>query len=536
MLGFLFDTHPGFECYSHFGGRYDDLFLIKAVLSHNSKCPDQPIEISPIIPRGSSIFSFKLKRGDSSLTFLDSSALLPFGLARITESFKVTHVKQTIDYTKIKKITPKLLRYLEYDCRGLYESLEKFWGWDFIKRSGKAQTIASQSLRVLRTFLRGGISSLSDEYDDFSRKSYIGGRVEIFKPFYEGSAKKLYNYDVNSLYPSVMLKHDFPNNFQGETKEYVENELGIYEVIVTVPRMHVPPLGKVRNGKLIFPTGTFRTVCTSAEIEYCKTLGCSFEIIHGHVFSNAGRIFRRFVKKLYAVRLKADRGSVDDIIAKLLLNSCYGKFGQRTDREQIVFDDGSEGLKPFGRDNILSVGTKKYRLMLKDVELDCFSNVAIASFVTAYARIHMHKLYLKCGDSLYYTDTDSIFTTKKLPIGEGLGKLKLEGEFESACFLLPKTYIAGTKIVMKGFEKKKLKDFQLSDFTDALQGEMQALKIKSEPKFATLKTAIRSGNLTSMTKGSTRQIRSVYDKRIMLKSADLNDWKTKPIRLKRKEK
>ena len=37
------------------------------------------------------------------------------------------------------------------------------------------------------------------------------------------------------------------------------------------------------------------------------------------------------------------------------------------------------------------------------------SNIAIASAITSYARIHMLKY--KLSDSVYYTDTDSIFTS-----------------------------------------------------------------------------------------------------------------------------
>ncbi len=55
------------------------------------------------------------------------------------------------------------------------------------------------------------------------------------------------------------------------------------------------------------------------------------------------------------------------------------------------------------------------------------SNVAIAAAVTSYARIHMipYKLLPGC----VYTDTDSIFTTSKLPdhlLGTEIGEMKDE--------------------------------------------------------------------------------------------------------------
>lgn len=72
------------------------------------------------------------------------------------------------------------------------------------------------------------------------------------------------------------------------------------------------------------------------------------------------------------------------------------------------------------------------------------SNVALASAVTSYARIHMMKY--KINNNIYYTDTDSIFIDKPLPnneIGKDLGLMKdeLEGNIiEEAYFFGIKQY------------------------------------------------------------------------------------------------
>ena len=57
------------------------------------------------------------------------------------------------------------------------------------------------------------------------------------------------------------------------------------------------------------------------------------------------------------------------------------------------------------------------------------SNVAIASAVTAYARIEMMKYKTIPDIKVYYTDTDSIFVDKELPanlVGDDLGQMKDE--------------------------------------------------------------------------------------------------------------
>ena len=77
------------------------------------------------------------------------------------------------------------------------------------------------------------------------------------------------------------------------------------------------------------------------------------------------------------------------------------------------------------------------------------SHVGIAAAVTSYARIEMMELkmlLLKLDIKLYYTDTDSIFTDKKIPnylIGKDLGQLKDElngGIIKKAYFLGIKKY------------------------------------------------------------------------------------------------
>lgn len=524
---FILTYLDGYDGFAHFAGRFDHLFLIRACLECDG------VQITQMIPRGSGIYLVEVEfDGEMTFSFYDSSALLPFALKRVTKEFNVTHQKGEIDYEKITKITPELLTYLESDCVGLYESLEKLFSWPLIKKAGPAKSLASQSLRVLRTTLKKPIAALSRSWDQRIRRAYAGGRTEIFRCTFEsmGEGHRLKCYDVNSLYPYVMRENEYPNTVDYETDEFEKDKPGFWECEVDVPRdMHIPPIGVVHNKKYIFPTGCFEATLTTEEVNYARRSGCNIKVREGVVFSNAGYVFREFVDTLYRIRESCDRGSVDSTVAKLLLNSCYGRFGLNHEKSKIVFDDGRTGLRMLGgRETIIRANDKNYRLMEESVELDSFSNVAIAAYVTANARIHMHRILRECGEDAYYTDTDSIFTTRDLPTGTGLGQLKLEYECESACFLLPKTYIADKKVVMKGFDKKKISGFTYEDFYECLRGDLGRLKIKQEPKFATFKTAVRLGELVTMTKASTRQIRSLYDKRVVLRG---NEYKTKPIRI-----
>jgi hypothetical protein len=74
----------------------------------------------------------------------------------------------------------------------------------------------------------------------------------------------------------------------------------------------------------------------------------------------------------------------------------------------------------------------------------------------------MNEYKIKYRNSLYYSDTDSIFLDKELcesEIGTGLGKWKLEYDFKDSVFIAPKVYggkFAKPIILKKGKKKKEI--------------------------------------------------------------------------------
>lgn len=473
--------------------------------------------------RGSSILFLSVRdRKGRKLTFRDSLALLPFSLSKLTEAFGVEHKKQTFDYDKIEKVTKDLLLYLESDCRGLYEVIEKFYSWELIKRAGGSYTLASQALRVFRTYMDREIPSLSPRLDSILRQGYYGGRTEIYRPIFERGT--LNSYDVNSLFPFQMKEHEFPTAFDFATSKYYENRLGFYQCEVDAKESYLPCLGILFDKKYIFPNGKFKGLFTTAEINYARTCGVRIRTRVGYLFKSGGKLFSSFIQDLYRIKEESREKAVDRTIAKLLLNSCYGRFGMRTERESLCIDDGkTSGLQHYMD---LEIGGQLIPLMKQAVQIPTFSNVAISAYVTSYARIHMHRLMRPIESTIYYTDTDSIYTTSELPVGTGIGELKKESTCSSAVFLLPKTYATSNVIHMKGFESRKVKDFSLDDFKTAFEGECQALKITTEPRFASLKTALKDKKIVTLTKAGTKEIRATYDKRIIFKKD--GSWDSKP--------
>lgn len=451
--------------------------------------------------------------------------------------------------------------YLKADCISLWDSIDVFYKWPLVQKSGLCFTTASQAVKIWQTYLDKEIYSLPNHVDNFVRRGYFGGRTEIFKPIFESDisrikpflkkvnlnhnakkrfidmqGKRLNYYDVNSLYPYSML-NEFPIKFSHWTFTYDPKAMAFWECDVEVPEMFTPPLGvKVQftkelieknfpdlspeqkksmegSEKLIFPTGKFKGIWTTHELEFAKTLGVKVhKVYEGAVFHNGGKIFKPFINDLYKIRLEAKKNKdpTNDLLSKLIMNSCYGRLGLNILRENLCIDIGQEGLKTHLE---IERNGEVIRLGSKEISLDdSFTNVAISAYVTSYARVHMMKIYLECGEDLFYTDTDSLFTSKTFKTDSALGALKLEYSTGSSCFLLPKTYINEDidglndkkgnmilkKITMKGFDKKKIKGFTIEDFTIALAGEMKQLKVYQEPKFATLKSALQKGMFLAM--------------------------------------
>lgn len=572
------EEQPHDIIYAHFGGRYDFSFILKEYFFMNEQ-----YHIHRMIPRGSGLLCFSISKikkahyphesddknfgktkdglclvAERTIEFRDSSAMLPFGLGSLTESFGVEHKKQQIDYDKIKEVTPELLEYLEYDCWGLYECIEKYFRWPMIRSCGPAMTAASQAIKVFRTHMKAPISSLSKEADQFVRASYFGGRTEIFKPYFQQHKDDgmLKSFDVNSLYPYIMRLLEFPTKFKAETLFYKPDEMGFYDVEVEVPEMYIPPLGvrfKAMEGRLIFPTGTFRGIWSTHELNYAMTCGVKLKrIFRGMLFHSGGHIFKSYIDFLYDMRKKAGRGSVDNILCKLLMNALYGRFGLNLLREQLSFDRGQLGVEPFLEIPLDDKGYEIIRLVKEEIVLDkSFSNVAIAAWVTSGARVHMHKLIQEAPQDMYYMDTDSLKTTHSYKQNDDdLGELKLEYKAKQGIFLLPKTYMEETtspifqafdylgktsdlksskKLVMKGFDKKKISKFTSEDFTSALEGDMKRLLALNPKKFAPLRTAISKGKFLALLEEAPRQIRTRYNKRKIIKRPWSQVYDTEPL-------
>ena len=136
-------------------------------------------------------------------------------------------------------------------------------------------------------------------------------------------------------------------------------------------------------------------------------------------------------QRLFAANIKAKEGIELEIgnvvknpgrrqVCKILLNSAWGKFGQRENLGQIEFiRDDLRKLNDlvfsdlFKIQHIDQIDEHTVYLNYKDVvpKPNPKGNIFIAAFTTAHARLHLYKDLEKLGERALYCDTDSIVFT-----------------------------------------------------------------------------------------------------------------------------
>ncbi|GFW64855.1 DNA_pol_B_2 domain-containing protein [Trichonephila clavipes] len=129
--------------------------------------------------------------------------------------------------------------------------------------------------------------------------------------------------------------------------------------------------------------------------------------------------YRRYVKEKLDMELgKIEKNPGLRFIAKICLNSLWGKFGQRKNMQQteyvmelgdfyrIVLNDAIKDLNMiFLNDDCVEMQYKMKDEYAKD---NFNTNVYVAAFTTSSARIRLYEIMDKLGDKVLYSDTNSI--------------------------------------------------------------------------------------------------------------------------------
>lgn len=445
---------------------------------------------------------------------IDSLSLIPLKLKKFTDVFGL----------KVKKLD---LTDLEARCRNdviiLKQGLEKFW--EYYSYAKNALTLPQAAYREIKQKIPPSVFFTSDGKDvnlgleNDARAGYFGGRVEAFSLKYFDEVR---HYDVNSMYPYVMQRYEYPvgiakrKNFNEVRKDGL---LYLAHTRINIPYMFIPPL-PTKMTKLYFCYGVIDGWFYSPELNYClDELGLDVQVDKFYCFYG-DHIFRDFITEHYKRRLELKKqGNALETIEKLIMNSGYGKFGQKREYEshRITLEaaEGAEILYD-GDNPIMCIPASEFNPTR-------FINPVISGFITSYARLELLKWLHKADTEAIYSDTDSLVTTAHLPTSDELGGLKLEyrGAFQA---FTAKVYWQETRVKAKGFSIKGAKFESPAEFYSVL------LKGTATKGYAKCWESLKKGK-PLLTKVLEKKLRSEYRKRRVLPSKDTEPWDSKEIEI-----
>lgn len=430
---------------------FDGVFIMDKLFrmgyKHRPEGKLKPGEFGTLISKMGKYFSITVAwENGCRTTFKDSYKKLPMSVAAIADAFNMDIGKGDIDYHAPRpvghEITPEERSYIERDVLIVAKALKVQLD------SGMTRlTVGSDSLAEYRKLTGGKMFSrvfpiLPGSMDAEIRRAYRGGFTYADERFKGKMLGKGRVYDVNSLYPSVMYDRMLPygepvfeSGLPVATDEY---PLFIVSVTFTakLKKDHIPCI-QVKGSSFFLNTEYQKVVkepvtlmVTNIDLalwqEHYNMTIISYN--GGWRFKGATGLFREYVDKWMSVKNKYEGGL--KVIAKLHLNSLYGKFATNPD---------VTGKVPIFEDNAVKLVTGP-----ENTRDPVYTPMGV--FITAYARDVTVRAAQLHYDSFAYADTDSLHLLIEddpdtLDVDKKrLGAWKLETVFDRALFIRAKAY------------------------------------------------------------------------------------------------
>ena len=405
----------------------------------------------------------------------DSLKKLPFPVKTIGEAFKLSVLKGDIDYKAERPIghviTEEEYSYIKNDIQIVAEALDIQFKQGLTAMTNGSDALTGFKDIISKKLFEKNFPVFSIEMDKEFRKAYKGGFTWLNKLFRERLINEGMVFDVNSLYPSVMydrlLPYGMPIYFKGK---YIHDDT--YPLYIQhircefeIKDKHIPTI-QIKGLKHLFK-GTEYLESSKGEVVDLYLTNVDLKLIedHYHLYDvkyvagwkmrGKSGMFKDYIDKWMAVKVDPNSPPAIVALAKLMLNSLYGKFASNPD---------VTGKYPYLKENG-SVGYKEGDEEVKDPVY-----TPMGAFITAYARELTIRTAQKCYDRIIYCDTDSIHLTgKELPEpildvihDKKLGYWQHESNYIKAKYLRQKTYIQ--ELVLKSNEKGKKVRAQHDDY------------------------------------------------------------------------
>ena len=403
------------------------------------------------------------------ITFIDSLKIINMSVKDIAKTFNLPISKLEIDYNLFRErdhqLTDEEKEYIKNDVKIVALALNELFKEKLTKTTAAANALGYYKQITGRQKFEHYFPTLTFEEDSLIRPAYKG-RFTYLNPIYSSAhedrtVENVYILDVNSLYPSVMryemLPYGKPVYFEGQ---YKDNKL--YPLYIQTlkckfkTKKNKIPTIQIKEKNLFFASNeyiedsgdkAFMLTLTNIDLElfFDHYEVEDLEYIDGFMFRGIEGLFNEYID--YWTEKKIEAGKQGNkgkrTIAKLQLNSLYGKFAKSTYTKSKYPFIGPDGLIHY---------------TMSEAKQENGIYVPIAAFITSLARrktiqtsqaIKEYSLEHYGKDMYIYSDTDSIHTT--LPIEEcqkfcqiddfKLGYWAHEGTAQRGKFVRQKCYI-----------------------------------------------------------------------------------------------
>lgn len=400
----------------------------------------------------------------------DSMKIFPnFSVERVAQGFNLPIRKLSIDYKAYRSpnhnLTKQEIDYIRNDVEIVARALKEMFD-----RGLTRMTIASDAMKNFKdnfVGFRKKFPMLSPDIDKDIRKSYRGGFTYVNDRWKNKKVGKGIVLDVNSLYPSCMsspyeMPFGKPQRFEGEYHNDPSYPLYVQSLTCTfdIKRGKIPSI-QIKNSLSFIPNEYVKSsndqlvtlFLTKPDMELFKEQYNIDNITYngGWKFMSAIGLFDNYINYWTEQKIQAGKEGNAPLrqIAKLMLNSLYGRFGisgTARQKQPLLVDD-----------------VVKFRLLPEETRETV--SVAVAAYITAYGRrktietsqmIRDYTLEKYGEDRYFYSDTDSIHANLS---DEDLEELKdiimiddfklgywaKEGEFDRAIYIRQKCYIEEIK-------------------------------------------------------------------------------------------
>lgn len=440
---------------------FDGSFILSYILKQGYKFKKQEDnftkeskEFKAIIDEFNSIYSIRIHfENDKEVVIACSYKLTGLSIKAMGKMVGVKKLNETHDYEEIKnyksieELTEEEKSYISNDVEimrlGIISCYEM--GIRGLTKSSACFNIW-KSMNYL-TYKNNVCQKENERIENIVKHSYRGGITMVNKRYMGEIVENCRDYDVNSLYPSVMYK-DMP---QGTGTIYKRFEDIPYNKTMQLVMIHIDK-ARISKGFIPFiPTTkgfafkdsySYPYELNDLNIELWFEEFKLFELYYEGEYQVVGivawkpikNLFKKYLDTFKKIKEEAPNPSPEREFAKRCMNSLYGKFAQneiRISKEPYI-------------DNENEIHFSNYESQGK-----CY-DMKIASKITSDARCVLITAIEKDSKRFIYCDTDSIYVKGDYdyPVAQDqkeLGKWKYEYSYYKFKALKAKCYIATIK-------------------------------------------------------------------------------------------